>query len=1012
MLKDAIPETLTQAPARLIDSGVIVDGRYEIIEPLGEGGSGSVFKARELELDRIVTVKILQESIYAEKETEARFLREGKILSSLSHPNIVTFYRFGKWNDKGYIAMEYLDGETLESSIINTGQLPVDRVLLLGVQLCEAMSAAHCAGVVHRDLKPANIMLLSTLHKLASAASTAATSAASTQATCATAAAPAHTTAEVCATRQSVQHDIETSSPEIGSSGAAETSPITSPEELVPALLHDSIAAMPHQEYGHFKTMSSAAAPNNTPASDTTERVKILDFGISYRVTPEGSVSQHLTQTGAVIGSLAYMSPEQCTGKKVDHRTDVYSLACILYEAMCGERPFACESAIGLLHKHVSEPPVSLNERLKGDQSNGTMVRALDAVIFKGLSKDPDDRYQSMDELKDDLQLILSGHSSDIAAAPVTQNRKKHSRKWVYFFLMLPIIIIPVLHKSMTRESSSAGMQKTTSKSSLISRKFPHRYEFEATPMANRIDYCRRWLQKYEKSNVMQAASAHCLLAESLFRQDGTASPETVGHAQAAIDGFAHELKLWKAKRKELDSRDLHEIIISVSFLASICEKEVDPAPLLMEILEHKDRVSFWVTSQTLECLWLHYRWRNRKEEQMWLNEFINYVSAHRTADECQGIGLCQAITELASLQRINGNETEAARLLTKAVHELRLFDATAGAQSEPITDHVVPQLVRELIEATRVKEALSVAEIGTERAPERSSVRAIFQLQEAEIRLTMEPNEANKRTYFERLRWCESDYDRWKSLEQVCSLPESIISRDNLINIANVEFGKNHMHTIPYYATHVAITCVERQIRPEFVKSILDHVVRKTMNSTPEEFSSLLYASANACKIFIQSNRMQEGTRFVNYVVDRTSDPASDTINSGEKMVALLGIGSTLAVEHPAEAIPVLRKCETMARRNLPHSVYELAQSLCIHAQALLKTGHRAEATALAKEAISIGKTHQDDNRFADILKIDTDFTNWRQESAEDPGRLKAGTARMAGTKAAKHSKYGLHRW
>ena len=134
-------------------------GPYEILAPIGAGGMGEVYKARDTRLDRTVALKVLPPALAADPEFRARFEREAKSISALNHPHICTLYDVGSQNGTDFLVMEYLEGETLAARLAK-GSLPADHALEYAMQIADALDKAHRQGIVHRDLKPANVFLL------------------------------------------------------------------------------------------------------------------------------------------------------------------------------------------------------------------------------------------------------------------------------------------------------------------------------------------------------------------------------------------------------------------------------------------------------------------------------------------------------------------------------------------------------------------------------------------------------------------------------------------------------------------------------------------------------------------------------------------------------------------------------------------------------------------------------------------------------------------------------------
>ncbi|HHH29615.1 MAG TPA: serine/threonine protein kinase [Polyangiaceae bacterium] len=292
----------------------ILDGQFKIIKKIGTGGMGSVYKASQPEMNRMVAVKILHAKLKNRKDLVSRFRREARAMSHLTHPNTVKVMMYGELESgELYIVMEYLEGKNLNQIVRRQGPMGVDRAIPVLLQVCGALQEAHELGMVHRDLKPENIFL--------------------------------------------------------------------------------------------------------TTSGGMTDFAKVLDFGlakVTERELRPGSIM--LTQEGMVFGTPEFMSPEQAQGQTLDRRSDIYSLAIILYEALTGKLPFDARSSMEYIQLHVTKPPIHLDERVP----DKTFPAGLGDAIAKALAKSPDDRYDSATEFAEALMPFAPATAASAASLPGT----------------------------------------------------------------------------------------------------------------------------------------------------------------------------------------------------------------------------------------------------------------------------------------------------------------------------------------------------------------------------------------------------------------------------------------------------------------------------------------------------------------------------------------------------------------------------------------------------------------
>ncbi len=277
----------------------ILGGQFQVLEKIGTGGMGSVYKASQPAMNRTVAIKILHPKLAGRKDLTSRFRREARAMSQLTHPNTVKVFMYGELEEDGslYIVMEMLEGRNLNQTVRKEGPMAAERAIPVLIQVCGALQEAHDLGIVHRDLKPENIFLC----------------------------------------RQGGLVDYP----------------------------------------------------------------KVLDFGlakVTERQMQPGSVI--LTQEGMVFGTPEFMSPEQAQGKTLDARSDIYSLAVILYEVLTGKLPFSARTPMEYIQKHVMEPAIALNDRVPERK----FPKGLEEVLARALAKKRDERFQTAADFAESLR--------------------------------------------------------------------------------------------------------------------------------------------------------------------------------------------------------------------------------------------------------------------------------------------------------------------------------------------------------------------------------------------------------------------------------------------------------------------------------------------------------------------------------------------------------------------------------------------------------------------------------
>ncbi len=330
----------------ILQPNAVLGQRYQILEMLGEGGMGAVYKAKDIEINRLVALKVIRPDLARNPAIIDRFKQELLLAHQVTHKNVIRIYDLGEADGLKFITMEYIEGEDLRSLIQQKKKLPPDEAVDIMQQVCRALDAAHGVGVIHRDLKPQNIM------------------------------------------------------------------------------------------------------------RDKSGRILVMDFGLARTVGGDG-----MTQSGAMIGTMEYMSPEQALAKPLDQRSDIFTLGLIFYELLTGEMPFKADSAVASLIKRTQERVTPVSDL------DSNIPRPLSDIVSKCLERDPNLRYQKVEQILLDLEAWLGKSAAASLSFPASEKPWGQTVPWPFLAAAIVIAVLGVtgfllrdkLFRASPKPSATAG---------------------------------------------------------------------------------------------------------------------------------------------------------------------------------------------------------------------------------------------------------------------------------------------------------------------------------------------------------------------------------------------------------------------------------------------------------------------------------------------------------------------------------------------------------------------------
>jgi eukaryotic-like serine/threonine-protein kinase len=550
--------------AAVLQPGDVLGQRYEILQLLGEGGMGAVYKARDRELDRFVALKLIRPELASSPAILARFKQELLLAHQVTHKNVIRIYDLAEADGVKFITMEYIEGADLRRLLLTRGKLSPEEATNLIRQVCYALDAAHSVGVIHRDLKPQNIM------------------------------------------------------------------------------------------------------------QDKQGRILVMDFGLARSVQSEG-----MTQTGALVGTMEYMSPEQAMGGTLDQRSDIFALGLIFYELITGKMPYKADTAIASLLKRSQEraiPAVDLDP---------TIPQGLSDIVARCLERDLNLRYQNVNAILEDLEAWQGGRAAATLKFPSGVKPWGQTVPWpqiIGFIVFLALCVAGFVMRdrlvSSTKKSTPSGPVN-----SLAILPFRNASR-DAT-----LDWLGASMSEMLSTDVGQSASLRTVSADRIHQilkdlhldASSQFDPQTIRQLgefsnaqtlvwgqyvrvgeQIRIDATLQDLKQQRTTTLKAEAQSEKDLLAAVDKLAQSIRENLALAP---EIVKELQSQAFRPSSKSMDAL------RNYNEGLELVRQGNNLEAQKKFEASTQADGeFALAFSRLAQTYSSLGYDNEADRYSRRAV--------------------------------------------------------------------------------------------------------------------------------------------------------------------------------------------------------------------------------------------------------------------------------------------------------------------------------------------------------